>query len=92
MTVAGSPRGVVSERVYGRTVLLELSSAVLWGEAVKVSYTVPTGEDALPVKDVAGNAAAAFSSTEVTNETEALPVVTTASPIEHRRTGRRSRR
>ena len=82
VTVAGSSRGVVSVRVYGRAVLLELSSAVVWGEAVTVAYTVPTGQDALPIKDVAGNAAAAFSSTEVTNETEALPVVSTASPIE----------
>ena len=81
VTVAGSSRGVVSVRVYGRTVLLELSSAVVSGEAVTLGYTVPTGEHAMPVMDVAGNVAAAFSSTEVTNETAALPVVSTASPI-----------
>ena len=79
VTVAGSLRGVSAAAVSGKVVTLTLSSAVTAGEAVTVGYTVPTGAGAKPLKDTAGNAAAAFSSTQVTNETAALPVVSIAA-------------
>ena len=61
-------------------VTLTPTSAVTSGETVTVGYTVPTGADATPVKDAAGNAAAAFADAQVTNETAAaLPTVSIAA-------------
>ena len=84
VTVAGATRIVDTAAVSGSVVTLTLTSAVTSGETVTVSYTVPTGGDATPVKDAAGNAAATFSSAEVTNATAALPVVSivaSATPV-----------
>ena len=79
VTVAGAARIVDSAAVSGSVVTLTLTSAVTAGETVTVGYTVPTGADAKPVKDAAGNPAAAFADAEVTNETAAgLPVVSIA--------------
>ena len=75
VTVANSARTVGAVSVAGKAVTLTLSSAVTLGETVTVGYTVPTGADAKPVQDAAGNPAAAFANTQVTNETAALPVV-----------------
>ena len=44
-----------------RTVRLTLSAAPGDNTTAALSYTVPTGDDAMPVQDVAGNDAAAFS-------------------------------
>ena len=44
---------------------LQLASAVTHGQTVTVSYTVPTGAGAKPIRDLAGNNAAAFSDVEV---------------------------
>ena len=80
VTVAGSARAIDSAAVSGSTVVLTLISAVTSGETVTVGYTVPTGADATPVKDAAGNAAAAFADAQVTNETAAaLPTVSIAA-------------
>ena len=79
VTVAGSARTVDAVAVSGKVVTLTLSSAVVSGETVTVGYTVPTGADATPVKDAAGNSVATFASAEVTNETAALPVVSIAA-------------
>ena len=79
VTVAGSARTVDVVAVSEKVVTLTLSSAVVSGEAVTVGYTVPTGADATPVKDAAGNPAATFANAEVTNETAALPVVSIAA-------------
>ena len=81
VTVAGATRIVDTAAVSGSVVTLTLTSAVTSGETVTVSYTVPTGGDATPVKDAAGNAAATFSSAEVTNATAALPVVSIVASV-----------
>jgi uncharacterized repeat protein (TIGR02059 family) len=64
--VNGSPRTVSTVGIGGSTVTLALSSAVTNGQAISVSYTVPSTN---PVQDVAGNDAAAFSGQAVTNKT-----------------------
>ena len=79
VTVGGTARTVDAVAVSGKVVTLTLSSSVSSGETVTVGYTVPTGAGAKPVKDAAGNAAATFSSAEVTNATAALPVVSIAA-------------
>ena len=79
VTVAGAARGVDTVAVSGKVVTLMLSSSVSSGETVTVSYTVPTGAGAKPVKDAVGNAAATFSSAEVMNATAALPAVSIAA-------------
>ena len=78
VTVGGSARTVDAAAVSGSTVVLTLSSAVVSGETVTVGYTVPTGDSAKSVQDTAGNPAAAFANTQVTNEMAALPVVSIA--------------
>ena len=69
VTVAGAVRAVDAVAVSGSSVALALASAVAVGETVTVSYTVPTGADANPVQDTAGNAAAGFVDEAVTNVT-----------------------
>ena len=59
VTDGGNPATVSSVDVSGRTVVLTLSSALTG--AAQVSYTVPTGANATPIRDVAGTNAAAFS-------------------------------
>ena len=78
VTVAGSARTVDAVVVLGSAVTLTLSSAVASGETVTMGYTVPTGVDAKPVQDAAGNPAATFANAQVANETAALPVVSIA--------------
>ena len=68
VTVDGASRGVTGVSVGDTKVLLTLASAVRAGETVTVSYTVP-GTD--PLRDEAGNPAAAFSDHPVTNEVPA---------------------
>ena len=79
VTVGGTARTVDTVAVSGKVATLTLSSSVSSGETVTVGYTVPTGAGAKPVKDAVGNAAATFSSAEVTNATAALPVVSIAA-------------
>ena len=50
-------------------VALTLASAVAAEETVTVGYTVPTGADAAPLQDAAGNDAAGFAGEAVTNDT-----------------------
>ena len=63
VTVAGSSRGVSSYTLSGKTATLTLASAVSAGQAVTVAYTKPTGNNAKPLKDLAGNELASFSRT-----------------------------
>ena len=79
VSVAGSARTVDAVAVSEKVVALTLSSAVTSGQTVTVGYTVPTGADAKPVQDAAGNPAAAFADAEVTNAAAALPVVSIAA-------------
>ena len=71
-TVAGGSqsRTVTGVRVSGSTVELTVDPAVEQGETgIRVSYTVPTGMGASPIRDAVGNAAVGLSSEPVTNET-----------------------
>ena len=80
VSVAGSARTVDAVAVSGSAVTLTLSSAVASGETVTVGYTVPTGADAKPVQDAAGNRTASVTDAEVTNETAPeRPVVSIAA-------------
>ena len=68
LTVAGASRVLADSEpvaVSGRTVTLTLATSVAHGESVTVSYTVPASN---PLQDIAGNAAAAVSGHEVTNQ------------------------
>ena len=71
-TVAGGSqsRTVTGVRVSGSTVELTLDPAVEQGEmGIRVSYSVPTGMGASPIRDAVGNEALGLSSEPVTNET-----------------------
>ena len=71
-TVAGGSqsRTVSGVRVSGSTVELTVDPAVEQGETgIRVSYTVPTGMGASPIRDAVGNAALGLSNEPVTNET-----------------------
>ena len=78
VTVGGQSRTVSTVALSGSTVTLTLRSVVYSGETVKLSYTPSTGNE---IEDAAGNAAAAFSQYEVTNNsTVAAPVQAAATP------------
>ena len=71
-TVAGGSqsRTVTGVRVSGSTVELTVDPAVEQAETgIRVSYTVPTGMGASPIRDAVGNAALGLSSEPVINET-----------------------
>ena len=80
VTVDGASRGVDAIAVTGSDVALLLSSAVAAGETVTASYTVPTGADASPVRDTAGNAATGFVDEAVTNVTGTTNATPTGAP------------
>ena len=71
VAVDGAARGVSDVSISGSTLTLTLASAVLAGETVTVSYTVPAGANANPLQDAADNAVAGFSGQTVTNDTPA---------------------
>ena len=64
-TVAGSARSISTVAISGTNVNLTLSSPVLNGQAVTLSYTAGTN----PIQDVAENDAANFTNQSVTNNT-----------------------
>ena len=66
VTVAGAARTVSTVVVRGPLVLLVSSNAYTPGETVTVSYTVPTGAAAKPIRDAAENNAAALTNQAVT--------------------------
>ena len=57
----GADLGVNGVTVAGRTVTLTLASTPTATQAIAVKYTKPTGANAKPLQDYAGNAAAGFS-------------------------------
>ncbi|MCW8178010.1 SwmB domain-containing protein, partial [Verminephrobacter aporrectodeae] len=72
--VNGVANAVTTVTVQSRakTVTLTLSTAVTHGQSVTVAYTDPTtGNDTNAIQDYAGNDAASFAATEVTNNTPA---------------------
>ena len=71
VTVAEAVRTVDAVSLSGNTVELTLALAVASGETVTVGYTVPTGVNAAPLKDAAGNDVAGFTGEAVSNKTPA---------------------
>ena len=71
ISVEGTARTVDAVALSGSAATLTLASGVASGETVTMGYTVPTGDDATPLQDAAGNAVAAYSGHAVTNETPA---------------------
>ena len=83
-TVSGGnqARTVSGVRVSGSAVELTVDPAVERGETgIRVSYTVPTGMGASPIRDVPGNAALGLSSEAVANETRDT-IAPTVSTVE----------
>ena len=76
VAVDGTAKRVARVSISGSSVTLALGRGVVAGEdAVTVSYTVPTGANANPLRDVAGNRAAGFSDEAVTNDTSSVVLV-----------------
>ena len=70
VTGGNETRTVTQVRVSGSTMELTLDPAVEHGETgIRVSYTVPTGASANPIRDAVGNAAFGLSNRPVMNET-----------------------
>ena len=71
-TIGGTAVSVNTVAISGMSVTLTLSAAVTSGDTVTVSYVVPGTN---PLRDVAGNNAAALTNAVVTNNTLAPPAV-----------------
>ena len=70
--VEGSGRSVSGVSIGGSVVTLFLNPAVEHGDTgIRVSYTVPTGAGANPIRDAVGNNAQGLSNRSVTNTTGA---------------------
>ena len=69
VSIDGAPRTVETVELSESRVMLALASQVAAGQSVTVGYTPPTGPDAAPLTDAAGNRVAAFARETVTNET-----------------------
>ena len=86
VSVDGSGRSVTGVSVSGRLVTLTLNPAVEQGDTgIRVSYTVPTGVGANPIRDAVGNDARGLSSQSVTNTTGAsntAPEITSPSSFD----------
>ena len=92
-TVAGGSqsRTVSGVRVSGSTVELTVDPAVEQAETgIRVSYTVPTGMGASPIRDAVGNGALGLSSEAVTNETPDTIAPTVSTGRNHLGPGVRS--
>ena len=83
--VDGSGRSVSGVSVSGSVVTLTLNPAVEHGDTgIRVSYTVPTGAGANPLRDAVGNDARGLNNQLVTNTTGAPntgPEITTRGPL-----------
>ncbi|WP_419858624.1 SwmB domain-containing protein [Candidatus Palauibacter irciniicola] len=81
VVVAGNARKVDAVAVSGSTVTLTLASAAVFGEAVTVSYTQPTGASAAKLQDRAPtpNLVASFSSVTVRNDDSTAPTYSSAA-------------
>ena len=74
VTVNGASRSIIGVGVGESSVVLFPSPAVEAGDTVTVAYTVPTGESAVGLQDVSGNAAESFRGQAVTNNTASTEV------------------
>ena len=72
VTVAGNGRAVDAVAITGSVIELTLSSPVVAGEVVSLSYTLPTSPEAARIRDLSRNAAASLADTAVRNTTVPL--------------------
>ncbi len=79
VTVGQNERTVDAVAISGSMVTLTLASAVVSGDQVTVSYTVPAEATAARLKDLSKNSAASFAGQTVTNNTAAVQTPLTAS-------------
>ena len=83
--MGGSGRSVTGVSVSGSVLTLFLNPAVEHGDTgIRVSYTVPTGVGANPIRDAVGNDARGLSNRSVTNTTDApntAPEITSPGSI-----------
>ena len=86
--VDGSGRSVTGVSISGSLVTLTLNPAVEQGDrGIRVSYAVPTGVGANPIRDAVGNQARGLSNRSVTNTTGApntAPEITSTSSFDVR--------
>ena len=87
-TVDGAARGVSDVSMSSSSVTLTLASAVAAGETVTVGYTVPTGANARPLRDVAGNRVASFADEAAANATVGVTAELDDLPADTSTTGR----
>ena len=84
VVVNSSAATVSSAAVSGSTVELTMGTAIAYGQTVTVAYTDPSGgEDANAVQDLAGNDAASFSATSVTNNVPDPSATVSLTAAEH---------
>ena len=69
VSVDGTDQTPSAVAVAGRVVTLTLATEVTRSDGVTVSYRQPSGADATPLQDLAGNPAAALTDEDVTNTT-----------------------
>ncbi len=69
VTVDGTDQTPSAVAVAGRVVTLTLATEVTRSDSVTVSYRQPSGADATPLQDLAGNPAAALTDEDATNTT-----------------------
>ena len=74
VTVSGAARPVQSAAVRGKTVVVTLETPVQAGQAVQLSYTVPTSS---PIQDLGGSPAGPLTDHSVANTTTAVTKPTT---------------
>ncbi|WP_420444330.1 SwmB domain-containing protein [Candidatus Poriferisodalis sp.] len=74
VTVSGTARPVQSAAVRGKTVVVTLETPVQAGQAVQLSYTVPTSS---PIQDLGGTPAGPLTDHSVANTTTAVTKPTT---------------
>ncbi len=79
--VGTATRTVREAAIAGAAVVLSLSSPVAAGEPVRVTYTVPTGANATPVQDAAGNPASPLTGQVALNVTPRVTLVLTPAAI-----------
>ena len=75
VTVDGQTAVVSNVAVNGNAVTLTLANAVAPGQTVTLGYTVPTGTNAMPLQDIAGNDAGPLTSQAVINNSLSAPGV-----------------
>ena len=73
VTAPGSPRTVSAVSVAGPTVTFAIDPPVAAGDTATLTYTIPTGTNATPIRDVAGNDAEAVSGRTLTNDSPTAP-------------------